>query len=130
LPVDEEQALETETKTKRSSAPQDEATRLRKEYLLDDMRQYPKEKLAALGILWIGLFVLILLKGGKGVESLIGVTCDSPWYGVLIALQFTWIFSFAIYFGWRLVKKQGERVAVDYPYMADDPVWDPKSLRF
>ena len=47
--------------------------------LAEDSRQYPLEKLGALVILWVGLVLLTFLKGGKGVESIIGITCHSPW---------------------------------------------------
>mmetsp|Transcript_18538 Transcript_18538/g.27493 ORF Transcript_18538/g.27493 Transcript_18538/m.27493 type:complete len:575 (-) Transcript_18538:113-1837(-) len=108
----------------------EEQLNLRKDYLKEDMRQYPKEKILALIVLWIGLFLLTLFKGGKGVKSLVGINCTSPWYGVLIALQFLWMFGFAIFFGLRIVKKQATRLQVKYPYLPDDPVWNPKSLRF
>jgi hypothetical protein len=44
-----------------------------------DARQYPHEKLAALVALWAGLVLLTFLKGGKGVDSIVGITCHSPW---------------------------------------------------
>ena len=116
--------------TEQAPTSDEEELALRKQYLEDDMRQYPKEKIAALVVLWIGLLLLTLFKGGKGVESLVGITCESPWYGVLIALQFTWMFAFALYFGLKLVSKQKARVAVRYPYLPDDPIWDTASLRF
>jgi uncharacterized membrane protein YfcA len=106
------------------------ALELRKQYLEVDSRQYPTEKIVALIVLWIGLLVLTLMKGGKGVDSIVGITCESPVYGVLIACQFVWMFGFALYFGHKLVAKQGERVAVQYPYLEDDPIWDRSSLRF
>jgi uncharacterized membrane protein YfcA len=99
-------------------------------FLEEDERQYPSEKIASLFILWIGLFVLTLMKGGKGVESIIGIHCNSPWYIVLIAFQFLWMFLFALYYGWRLFVKQSARVAVWYPYFSDDPSWDHSSLMF
>lgn len=123
-----------ETNNTDSPAPDKETaeatTVLRKEYLTDDMRQYPTEKIVALVVLWIGLFLLTLLKGGKGVESLVGINCDSAWYGVLIALQFVWMFGFALFFGSRLLQYQVKREAVQYPFLPDDPVWNTKSLRF
>jgi len=103
---------------------------LRRQYLKDDMRQYPLEKLGSLVLLWIGLFVLTLLKGGKGVESLIGIDCKSPWYLVLIGCQFLWMFGYAIVYGFILSKKQKEREAVKYPFQPEDPIWNDQSLRF
>jgi len=104
---------------------------LRKQYLEKDMRQYPMEKIGALFLLWIGLFVLTLFLGGKGVESIVGITCDSPWYYVVIAIQFMWLFCFAAYFGHQLLNDQRVRMKVDYPYLGEeDPVWDAPSIRF
>ena len=103
---------------------------LRQQYLVEDMRQFPKEKIIGLVAIWIVIFVLTLLRGGKGVPSLIGITCESPWYIVLIALQFAWLLAAAIIYGLQLLKKQRERVQVRYPFQADDPVWDFKALQF
>ena len=76
------EAVEVEEGTKEvpqnAAAATDAHLELRKEYLEEDMRQFPKEKIRALFLLWIGLFVLTLFQGGKGVESLVGIDCDSP----------------------------------------------------
>jgi Sulfite exporter TauE/SafE len=99
-------------------------------FLEEDMRQYPIEKIIALIFLWIGLFILTLMKGGKGVESIVGIYCESPIYYILIVCQFLWMFGFALYFGCKLHQKQLDRVAVKYPYLGDDPTWDISSLKF
>lgn len=103
---------------------------LRQQYLVEDMRQFPKEKIIGLIVIWIIIFILTLLRGGKGVPSLIGITCESAWYSVLIVLQFVWLMGAAIYFGIQLIKKQQARVQVRYPFQVEDPVWDLKALRF
>jgi len=95
-----------------------------------DSRQYPREKLVSFVVLWIGLFILTFLKGGKGVESVLGIYCDSPWYFVLIASQFIWTLGFAMVFGLKLVRMQEERNLVNYPYLPKDVRWDSKKLRF
>jgi uncharacterized membrane protein YfcA len=99
-------------------------------YLEEDMRQFPAEKIAALGVLFVGLLVLTLLLGGKGFESIIGIDCQSPWYAVLVAIQFSWMLGFAVVCGIRLVKRQEARVRVSYPYLADDVQWNYSVLRF
>ncbi|CAB9512660.1 Sulfite exporter TauE/SafE family protein [Seminavis robusta] len=115
----------------RDTTDQDDSLELRIQFLEEDMRQYPLEKIGALVLLWIGLFVLTLLQGGKGVESLLGIQCDSPWYYVMISIQFLWLFCFAAYFGRRLMKDQEARAAVAYPYLGEeDPVWDAPSIRY
>jgi uncharacterized membrane protein YfcA len=100
------------------------------EYLEHDARQYPTEKLAALGVLWVGLILLTFFKGGKGVDSIVGITCADAWYVVLIAIQFLWTLGFALWFGLKLVKHQKEKVAVDYPFLPNDVLWDYSKLRF
>lgn len=110
--------------------PVDEHKAQRRKYLNEDMRQYPSEKIRALFLLWIVLFVITLLKGGGGAASLAGITCDSPWYSILTAGQFGWLFGFSLFHGKKMLSKQEERIAVAYPFLASDAVWDWKALRF
>lgn len=119
-----------ETDKTTGSNASDDMLEKRRELLARDARQYPMEKLIALIILWIGLIVLTFLKGGKGVDSLIGVTCADPMYSVLIALQFLWTFAFAVVFGLKLLKVQKEKVECAYPFMPYDVQWDFSKLRF
>jgi len=108
----------------------DENEKLREIYLEQDSRQYPREKLITFLILWIGLILLTFFKGGKGVKSLIGIDCDSPVYGVLIAIQFAWTIGFGAVFGFKLLKQREEREKVNYPYVPSDVQWDMSKLRF
>mmetsp|Transcript_13372 Transcript_13372/g.25149 ORF Transcript_13372/g.25149 Transcript_13372/m.25149 type:complete len:483 (+) Transcript_13372:117-1565(+) len=103
----------------------------RRDYLLQqDARQYPKEKIMVFVILWAGLTLLTFFKGGKGVDSLVGITCESPWYGVLIALQFLWTLGFSAYYGWKLPQETEEKKSVGYPFHPEDVMWDYRHTRF
>lgn len=93
---------------------------LRRQYLEDDCRQYPKEKIAFLVLLWAGLAVIAFLKGGKGVDSVIGITCEDAAYYVLLAFQFIWTLGFGAFFGYRNTKKTQARLAVHYPFNETD----------
>lgn len=107
-----------------------EALELRKKYLEEDMIQFPKDKIAGLIALWIGLFVITLMKGGKGVDSIVGITCeDTAVYGFLIVIQFLCLFGLSIVFGYRAYTNQAKRLEVDYPFLPGDPVWDAGSLK-
>ena len=88
------------------------------------------EKLFALFVLWLGLIVLTFLKGGKGVESVVGITCESPWFGVLIGVQFAWTLGFAVVFAQKLIKGHNEKVAVGYQFHPQDVHWDYAKTRF
>merc|ERR1711971_98270 len=98
-------------------------------YLQQDSQQYPMEKLGSLLTLWIGLTILTFFKGGKGVSSILGITCSSPTYPVLITLQFLWTLSFATYFGLKLIKNQEKRVQVNYPILPNDILWTYPKLK-
>ena len=105
--------------------------RCRQQFLLEqDARQYPSEKLIALGILGIGLILLTFLNGGKGVESVVGITYNSPWYAVMIGIQLLWTLGFGMFFGLKLVRMTEEKQAVRYPFLKHDVVWDVAKLRF
>lgn len=102
----------------------------RNHFLERDSRQYPAEKLICFGVLWIGLTLLTFFKGGKGVESLVGIDCSSPWYGVLIGIQFLWTFGFALYFAIKLMKETIVKKSVGYPFHSQDVLWDFEKTRF
>jgi uncharacterized membrane protein YfcA len=106
-----------------------EKVALRQRYLEEDAKQFPSRKLIALAVLWMVLFLMTILLGGKGSPSLIGITCESPWFYVLLALQFTWLFSFSGTNGYFLWKKQRALTEANYPFLHDDPIWDFRALR-
>jgi len=99
-------------------------------YLERDSRQYPVEKLVCFGVLWIGLTLLTFFKGGKGVKSLVGIDCSSPWYGVMLGIQFLWTFGFAIYFAIKLMRETTEKKQLGYPFHSQDVLWDFEKTRF
>jgi hypothetical protein len=103
----------------------------RRNFLLErDARQYPAEKLLVFCLLWAGLTLLTFFKGGKGVDSIIGITCEDAWYGILIAVQFLWTLGFAAFFGWKLIQETHEKKAVGYPFHPQDVLWDFQKTRF
>ena len=103
----------------------------RRDYLLErDARQYPTEKLLVFCVLWAGLTLLTFFKGGKGVDSIVGITCEDVWYGILIAIQFLWTLGFATFFAWKLTKDTAEKQAVGYPFHPQDVLWDFSKTRF
>lgn len=47
-----------------------------RQFLKEDSRQFPKEKMAYLVLLWAVLTAIAFLKGGKAFHLLIGITCE------------------------------------------------------
>jgi len=83
-------------------------------FLVLDAQQFPMEKIAALVGLWLVLLLLTFLVGGKGVKSLVGVTCADTLYPVLVGLQFVWLFGFSLYYGLKMVEEREQRDAGMY----------------
>lgn len=102
----------------------------RLEFLERDARQYPREKLVWLVVLWIGLTLLTFFKGGKGVPSLINIDCESPWFGVMTGLQFVWTFGFAGFFAIKTMRETIAKKACGYPFHSQDVIWDFPQTRF
>ncbi|CAJ1950588.1 unnamed protein product [Cylindrotheca closterium] len=130
--ADEEHHEESETVDELAVGDSDgaEMEATREKLLLKDARQLPGEKIIGLIVLWFGLIALTFLKGGKGVDSVIGITCASPWYGVLIGIQFLWTMGISCLFGWRLTKQTAEKKRVNYPFHPQDVLWDFEKTRF
>jgi len=128
VPLDRADMVTEETGSSRDSQHQG-SLGLRIKYLEEDMVQFPRDKIIGLVVLWIGLFAITLMKGGKGVDSIVGITCEHTVYGLLIAIQFLWLLGFSVVFGYKAYKNQAKRVDVDYPFLPGDPVWDISSLK-
>jgi len=124
--------VEGNANTKEEKEDEDDPKQLeqRRKFLEEDSRQYPFEKISYLILLWIGLTIITFLKGGKGVDSVIGITCQDAGFYVLVAAQFLWTLGFAAVFGYKNVKGVNERVAVNYPFNETDVMWDFKKLQF
>lgn len=108
----------------------EEKLEARRKLLEEDARQYPMEKISCLILLWLVLTLLTFLKGGKGVDSLVGITCKSVWYSVLIAAQFFWLLGFATFFGFKMVKRHEKKIQCNFPFYEQDQLWDAQKLRF
>jgi uncharacterized membrane protein YfcA len=93
------------------------------EFLENDQRQFPMEKVGALLVMWFGMIFFTFLIGGKGVKSVVGIECTDTAYPVLVLLQFLWLFGFAIYYGLNTVKEFEERSLVGYPWQQKDVRW-------
>lgn len=106
----------------------EEQRRQRLQFLKADSR-IPLHKIALLVALWVGMFVLILLKGGTSEDSSVvpGLECGSLWYWLLVALEFPYLIGFAVAYGIFLRWDYQRRVACNYPFVKGDIAWDLKN---
>lgn len=95
-----------------------------------DSRQYPFDKLFALALLWIVLVVLTFLVGGKGLKSLIGLTCKDSTYNILLGVQFAWVLGFGLTFGFKAVRETEQKKAVNYPWQQGDVHWTTSKMLY
>ena len=120
---------ETTTEDTHTSSSENHQEEQCRSFLERDSRQYPTEKFIALAILWLGLSFVTLLKGGKGVESLAGIDCTSPWYGVLIGVQFLWTLGFSAVSGRKLVQEYAKKQQCGYPFHVTDISWTYEKMK-
>ncbi len=96
--------------------------------LESDSVQFPTQKIRQLLILWLGCSILVFLRGGNGFPSVIGLTCDKPAYAILMALQFIWLFCFALYAGLELVRERHSRETAGCVFRSGDVPWSGRTL--
>eukprot|EP00397_Hematodinium_sp_SG-2012_P016261 GEMP01016584.1.p1 GENE.GEMP01016584.1~~GEMP01016584.1.p1 ORF type:complete len:561 (+),score=103.40 GEMP01016584.1:296-1978(+) len=84
----------------------------------------PTKKIIYLIILWFGLLVFILLKGGK-TENIIVPDWKhcTPAYWILQSLSFVWLLGFSLLMGRRAVVKSIRKKHVGFPFVQGDVQW-------
>ena len=75
-------------------------------------------------ILWVVLVVILVVKGGHGLTSLVGVHCHDAGYWVITVLQFVWLFCFAFAMAYRTVNKTNSKLAAKFEFVEGDVVWE------
>lgn len=127
----EAESVQVSTKSTSGTGMTEQEKLERRIYWLErESRQYPADKLIGLLVLWIGLILLTFFKGGKGVDSLIGIDCTSPWYAAMIAVQFAWTLGIAAFYGYQIMKEAQEKHDCDYPWHPHDIFWDFARIRY
>ena len=100
------------------------------EWLAKDAAPPYKKAMYLIG-LWIGLLLITLLAGGKGLKSAFPdlIPYCGLNYWALKGIAFASMFVFAIGMGRRAVSKSSRKQMVDYPFVDGDVLWDwPKMV--
>lgn len=84
---------------------------------------FPKWTLLLLGVSWIIVFIISLLKGGRGARSIVGIKTCSSGYWIVTALAFPILFgfSFAVGLYMHIMHKKKERLG--YQFIEGDIKW-------
>lgn len=94
---------------------------------LDDFSHYktsiPYSDLTVLLMIWCGLFLFTLLKGGHGTPSIAGIECGSTTYALLTAFSFVFFIMSTAYFGRKIVHQHTLMRNTGFEYVSGDVVW-------
>ncbi|CAD7922765.1 unnamed protein product [Amoebophrya sp. A120] len=102
------------------------------EWLTRDSKQ-PWRQFGYLFVLWIFLLLVLLFRGGKGMDSLLGdelVPMCGEAYWSFTALAFVFLFGFGVQMARRAVHKSVRKQAVDYPFVEGDVLWTFEKAAF
>lgn len=82
--------------------------------------------------LWTTLLLILLFKGGKGLESVLtdAIPYCGGGYWAMTALAFVWLFGFGAVMGRRAVSKSVRKQEVGFPFVEGDVLWDGAKLKF
>ncbi|KAF4707298.1 hypothetical protein FOZ63_000071, partial [Perkinsus olseni] len=105
---------------------------VRKQWMDRDARQYPLEKYRKLAMVWATIILLLLLRGGKGTESVIpdAVPYCGWAYWTLSAVVMAWLILFGLCMGRSAVMDSAAKATVNYPFVPGDVIWAYPSFIF
>lgn len=88
----------------------------------------PFADLTVLFFTWVGLVLFSMAKGGHGSPSVIGLSCGSFSYWLLIAASFPFFAGSTLYFGTKVARFHTQLQAAGYQYLKGDVVWDRDAI--
>eukprot|EP01095_Lingulamoeba_sp_RSL-Kostka_P017426 TRINITY_DN902_c0_g2_i1.p1 TRINITY_DN902_c0_g2~~TRINITY_DN902_c0_g2_i1.p1 ORF type:complete len:525 (-),score=153.13 TRINITY_DN902_c0_g2_i1:119-1693(-) len=96
--------------------------------ILKKESKIPYIKILGLFFLWIGMFIIILLKGGTAPDSsIIGIVCGSWEFWFLVIISFPYLASFSGIFGAFLRYEYKKKLRVNYEFITGDIHWNLKN---
>jgi uncharacterized membrane protein YfcA len=94
--------------------------------ILERERATPWKKFAIFAITYVGLVSFVLLKGGAKGTSIIGVTCGSPAFFVILLAAVPFLVSISVLVGRRLIREHHEKVMAGYNFLPNDVIYTPR----
>eukprot|EP00479_Gromia_sphaerica_P011413 TRINITY_DN561_c0_g1_i1.p1 TRINITY_DN561_c0_g1~~TRINITY_DN561_c0_g1_i1.p1 ORF type:complete len:273 (-),score=54.42 TRINITY_DN561_c0_g1_i1:78-896(-) len=96
--------------------------------MLREEARTPWGKFLALLAILFGLIILTIFKGGAGSDSVIGVSCGTAVYWVLVLIAVPYLGSFTLFFADKRLKDSTKKEEIDYPYVEGDIRWNKRSV--
>jgi len=95
---------------------------------MDKEKRIPWIKFFSLFVLEFGMCTLILLKGGLEGESIIGVTCGTWQYWLIVCSIFPYLFLFFMIVSRYMNREHKKKTEVGYIYLKEDLKWTKKII--
>ncbi len=95
--------------------------------ILEEERVTPFFNVKVIVILFIGVLVMNLLKGGGAFPSPIGITCGSNAFWISNIIILGWIVAITIYCRNYLVKRNAQKQSIGYKTVEGDIQWDERA---
>ena len=97
------------------------------EQILADERVTPRVNLNILGILFVVVLAINMLKGGGAFRSPLGIVCGSTGFWMANALMIVWIVLVSIFVRQYLLTKYEAKKRTGYQYVEGDIQWDERA---
>ncbi len=85
--------------------------------------RFPKWTLMLLGVAWLIVFIVALLKGGKAAPSFVGIKTCSPAYWIVTGLAFPILFGFSFAVGLYMHSIHKKKLRLNYQFTEGDIKW-------
>jgi uncharacterized membrane protein YfcA len=98
-----------------------------RERIIEDEQTTPLKKVRLLIIVFIGVFICNMLKGGGNFPSPVGIACGSLGFWVLSLITLPWIFFISWIVRKDLIEMYYTKEACGWKYLEGDIKWDEKA---
>jgi Sulfite exporter TauE/SafE len=95
--------------------------------ILDEERVTPMANVHMVGVLFVVVLFINLMKGGGAFPSPLGIRCGSNSFWIANGLMFGWILVISFYARAYLVKRFETKRRVGYQYVEGDIQWDGRA---
>jgi hypothetical protein len=97
------------------------------EKILTEERVTPRINLFILGVLFVVVLAINMLKGGGAFHSPLGIVCGSTGFWIANALMIVWIVLVSIFVRQYLLTKYEAKKRTGYQYVEGDIQWDERA---
>eukprot|EP00698_Gefionella_okellyi_P001477 TRINITY_DN11410_c0_g1_i3.p1 TRINITY_DN11410_c0_g1~~TRINITY_DN11410_c0_g1_i3.p1 ORF type:complete len:196 (-),score=36.20 TRINITY_DN11410_c0_g1_i3:12-599(-) len=109
-----------------SRNPMDEQQEL--DTILAAETKIPILKLIIIAVVWIVMLISALLKGSSRAPSLVGISCGSVAYWLVMLMPMPFILATTAYVSWTASRRYGRKEALGYAYQEGDVRWTKKRV--